>query len=73
MAAISTAQQVLSFIELPEEDVPPEEIWHHDERMAEWFVAVKERREARSRGLEPISDVEADMTDNEIAEGVSGG
>lgn len=73
MAAISTALQVLGFIELPEDEVPPEKIWHHDERMTEWFQAVKERREARSKGQEPIPDVEADMTENEIVQEVVGG
>lgn len=73
MAAISAALQVLGFIELPEDEVPPEAIWHHDERMAEWFEAVKERREARSSGREPISDVEAHMTENQIAEELTGG
>lgn len=40
-------------MELPEDDVPPEEIWHDSARIEEWFEAVKHRRES---GMEPIND-----------------
>lgn len=56
---------MLGFLELQEEDVPPELIWHHDKRMEEWFEAVKERR--RNPNAEaPMEEVP--MTKNEIAE-----
>ena len=44
---------VLGFMELPEDDVPPEEIWHDAQRIEEWFEAVKSRRES---GMEPVND-----------------
>ena len=50
-------------MELPEEDVPPEEIWHDSARIEEWFEAVKHRRES---GMEPIDDAdEPPMLSNE--------
>lgn len=42
---------VLGYGELPEAEVPDENIWHHPERLEEWWEAVKQRRE---HGLEPI-------------------
>lgn len=55
---------VLGFLELPEDDVPPELIWHHETRMAEWWEAVKERR--RNPDAVPMMDVPT--TSNELAE-----
>jgi hypothetical protein len=31
-------------MELPEEEVPPERYWHHNERIEEWFRAVRYHR-----------------------------
>ena len=57
---------VLGLLELPEEDVPPEEIWHSEDRMKEWFDAIKQRREDKARGFDPVPDAdeEEDMTEN---------
>lgn len=52
-------------MELSEEDVPPEEIWHHEARMTEWFDEVKARRKA---GSGASHDEEVPLTDNEHAE-----
>lgn len=43
--AITIALMTLGFYEMPESDQPPEEIWHHGERLEEWFKAVKYRQE----------------------------
>ena len=65
---------MLGYLELPEDDLPPEEIWHHDERLEEWFLAVKERREQRSQGMEPIPEAtDVDMTRNELVKEITGG
>lgn len=49
---------------MPDDEVPDESIWHHPERLEEWFEAVKQRRE---RGLDPIDRAEdVDMTGNEL-------
>lgn len=55
---------MLGFLELPEDDVPPELIWHHDSQMAKWWEDVKFRR--KNPGAEPLEDV--DTTDNELAQ-----
>lgn len=55
-------------MELPPEDQPPREIWHHSERIKEWFESVKQRRTDRAKGLTPIEDEDADdMEQNQIA------
>lgn len=65
---MSAALEVLGFLELPQEDTPPEEYWHSPEHLKEWFEAVKQRREDRFSGG-PIDDADADdMTGNEIAQ-----
>jgi hypothetical protein len=58
---------VLGFLELPEEDSPPEEYWHSPEHLKDWFEAVKQRREDRYAGIQPMDDEDADMTGNELA------
>lgn len=55
---------VLGFLELPEDEVPPELIWHHDSAMQEWWEQVKENR--KRPGEAPMQDVP--MTKNELAE-----
>lgn len=65
--AISNALVALGYLELPEADQPPEEIWHHNERLQEWFKAVKQNRE--NPGMEPIEEVDDDdptMMRNEL-------
>ena len=49
---------------MPEDDVPPEEIWHHPTRLEEWFEAIKARRDAENSGMEQIP--EEGMTQNEL-------
>ena len=69
---MNAAMAVLGMLELPEEDQPPMEIWHHQERLNEWFAAMKQRREDRMKGveMEPIDDNDDDptMTGNSLTE-----
>jgi len=52
------------------DEVPSEDIWHHPQRLEEWFEAVKQRRE---HGMQPVEAAEdADMTDNELARELRG-
>lgn len=54
---------MLGYFELPEDEVPDENIWHHPERLDEWFEAVKQRR---SGGMEPVpAGEDTDMTGND--------
>ena len=61
--AISAGLTVLGYFELPSDEVPPEDIWHHPQRLEEWFEAVKQRRKT---GMQPIGDEESDMTGNAL-------
>lgn len=63
---MTAALVVLGFLELPEEDIPDELIWHHDERMAEHWEDVRERRKAGTGGSSDLEDVPT--TENEMAE-----
>lgn len=65
MTAVSVALGVLGFLELPEEDTPPELIWHNDSRMEEWWASVKERR--ANPGLVDVP-MDVPTTQNELAE-----
>lgn len=56
---------VLGFLELPEEDVPDQSIWHHEVRMEEWFEAVRERHRNPDQGP-PMEEVP--LSSNELAE-----
>jgi hypothetical protein len=64
---------VLGFIELPDDERPPDNIWHHNERLKEWFEAVKERR--KNPDMQPIGEYEGDgpMMRNEYLSEVMGG
>ena len=62
---MTAALTVLGFLELPEDEVPPELIWHHEDRLDEWFEAVKERRKNPDSGP-PMEEVPT--TSNELAE-----
>ncbi len=70
--AIASATAVLGMLELPREDVPPEHIWHHEERLEEWFASVEQRRKDRYKGLETVPDATDDETSvvNELAAGL---
>jgi len=60
-------------MEMPDEERPPTNIWHHMERLTEWFEAVKERR--KNPDMEPIGDYQGDgpMMRNEYLDEVMGG
>jgi hypothetical protein len=62
---------VLGWMELAEEEVPPQRIWHHEERLSEWFESVAQKRKDRVAGVD-YTDVgdDADMTENEAAQGL---
>lgn len=64
---MSAALDVLGYFELPEEDTPPEEYWHYQDRLSEWFEAVKARREERYGGGSSSAEPAEDMTGNEFA------
>lgn len=73
MVAVTEAFQVLGFYEsLPSEDVPPRRYWHSHEHLAEWFEAVKEKRQMRAQGMEPIEEEGSETVDNELARGLRG-
>lgn len=57
---------VLGYAELPEAEVPDENIWHHAERLEEWWEAVKARRE--NPELQPVEDdnTPGDWQQNEL-------
>lgn len=61
----------MGYLELPDDEVPEENIWGHPERLEEWFLAVKQRRES---GGEPVpqADEEEGMTGNELARDLIG-
>lgn len=54
---------VLSYFEMVDDERPPQNIWHHQARLEEWFEAVKQRRET---GHRPIEAEDADMTGNQL-------
>jgi hypothetical protein len=46
--AMQRGMQVASWMEnLPTEEQPPQEIWHHQERLKEWFERIKGERERK--------------------------
>lgn len=49
-------------MEMLEEEQPPEEIWHHHERITEWFAAIRQRRQ--NPDMVPIE--ESDESDNPL-------
>jgi hypothetical protein len=63
---------VLGFFELPEDEVPDENIWGHPERLDEWFAAIKQRRES---GTQPVRDEpdEGQWATNELTQELIGG
>lgn len=68
VVAVTAALTVLSFSELPTDEVPPRNIWHHDERMKEWWASVKQRRGVGSSGSggEPVPQATEGMDQNEL-------
>lgn len=53
-------------LEAPEDEVPPEEIWHHSERLKEWFEAVKQRRE--NPDMHPVETFDVPVMENQDPE-----
>ena len=68
--AVQAALTVINYYQAPPDEVPPQEIWHHQERLDEWFESMKQNREARSRGMEPITEVPQEK--NELADRLLG-
>lgn len=60
---------MLGYFERGPDEVPDENIWHHPQRLEEWFEAVKQRRE---NGLQPIEagDDTDDLDQNELTRGL---
>jgi hypothetical protein len=59
---------VLGYFELPKDEVPDENIWHHSARLEEWFEAVEHRR--KNPELQPIDAGNDDLTQNELTRGL---
>lgn len=53
-----------------EDEMPPEEMWHHNERLEEWFAAIKERRE--NPDMQPIDSFDVPVMKNELLEEIMG-
>lgn len=71
--AISAATTVLGMLDRPADEVPPDTIWHHQERLEEWFASVEQRRKDRARGVETVPDASDDDENtvvNELARGL---
>jgi len=53
---------------LAEDQIPPEEYWHSQEMLAEWFETVKRRMDSRSKGAESIDipDSDEDYVDEDM-------
>lgn len=48
MQAVSKGMQVQGWLEnLPPDEMPPQEIWHHNERLEAWFDKLKTDREQK--------------------------
>lgn len=64
---------MLGYFELPDDERPPENIWHHGERLRDWFAAVTERRKHPDQ--KPIDDESFDVPvmRNELVEKAMGG
>jgi hypothetical protein len=66
--AIRHALAVLGWMELPEDDQPPETIWLDGEAIAEHFERVNDRYKAKSQGMEVVEDLEQ----NQLTKGLRG-
>lgn len=69
--AVSHALSVLGWLELSEEDQPPEEIWLNGELINAHFEVVAERYKTQAAGAgssEAVPDPE--MTENELTKGL---
>lgn len=52
--------------ELGSDEIPPQRMWHHGERLEEWFASVSEQRIARMKGQDVEDVPEADERDDEF-------
>lgn len=57
-------------LELPSDEVPPEHIWHHPDRLEEWFAGVKQRRKDAASGMEPVPEADEGTVGNELTKGL---
>lgn len=64
---MSHALSVLGWLEMTEDDQPPEEIWLDPEAIAAHFETVREKYEQKAQGVEVP---EGDLADNEITRGL---
>jgi hypothetical protein len=51
---------------MSEEDQPPEEIWHHGERIRDWMEEVKRRW--ANPAMRPVEEDSDDMLRNELVD-----
>ncbi len=56
---------IMSWMEMAEEDQPPESIWMNDEAIAEHFENVKRKYTEKASGMESVPEG-TEMQDNEI-------
>lgn len=61
---MSHALSVLSWMELPEDEQPPESIWLNPELLNDHFESLAAKRKAQASGTETVED--APMLQNEI-------
>lgn len=60
---------MLGWLEMKEEDQPPETIWLNPEAIQGHFESVKEKYAAQSAGTEVVDDP-GDYTENEAVKGL---
>lgn len=64
---MSHALAVLGWLELEEDERPPERIWLDNQALADHFERLNEKRKSKASGMEPIEvDDSAPMLQNEI-------
>lgn len=56
-----------SYYELPDEERPDENIWHHPQRLQEWFEAVKaKRKDPKGEAVPQAEEPEGGWMRNEL-------
>lgn len=60
---------ILGWMELKEEDVPPQHMWLDNEALSDHFERVKEKA-GRPAGMEEIEEQHGEMTQNEFTRGL---
>lgn len=66
VVAIEAAIQVLGWFEHPQDEQPPENIWHSPERIKEWFEAIRQKRRDEARGIRSIDPDEGAGADDYV-------